>query len=373
MAIKDKKDLVDTVVSQLKGKDLSKQAVAILHQSTSRVLDRIKQNVDAQIKEDSSTIIEKFVDGASSKMSAMTQQWSDNLKNDFLIYPEGTRFVWRDGSTITIIVEQQPQVRHVNVYNEIFLLSMPYVQFILTFQNSILYGPMYVTCTKKPISDIDQAVSHLPLGNIDGAHSICMGNSKFQVDGNMTEQVDKFIGSFWQSQFTYDNASYLGAFMKKNFKTNGDSNDEKHEGFKFWQIETKNNALFATEKSTQYSVGSTFRKFLNSNGNDKNGSIAIVKNLKKEISSAVQLIGNEINQLLSDVDFKTENREKPHVQVLQETLKEIVVQSYAELWEYVQMQLVEERKAMKKENEDAILKLKEDFSFHMDKKNNTSW
>ena len=136
-------EIVNAVARQLASKDLSQQAVMILQKSTARVLERIKQNVDAQVKEDSSPIVEDFVRNVAGKMSNMTQQWADGVKNDLVVFPEGTRYIFRDGSMTTIIIEQPPQVRHINVYGKMYLLSMPYVQFTLTLKNHKLQGDLH--------------------------------------------------------------------------------------------------------------------------------------------------------------------------------------------------------------------------------------
>jgi len=361
-------EIVDAVARQLKGKDLSQQAVMVLQKATARVLERIKQNVDAQIKEDSSPIVEKFVKNAATKMSAMTQQWADGVKNDLVVFPEGTRYIWRDGQMTTIIVEQQPQVRHINVYGKIYLLSLPYVQFIMTFKNHQLTQSLRVTCTKKPITDLDQAANFLPLGNIDASHQVCMGSFRWPTTGTMTDIVNAVIGEFWQGQFNYDNGGNMLEFFTENFGVKTHSREEVHPGFVAWAKKTQENALYATERTTKLKPGATFRRFLATDSGDKNGSQSIVNNLKQEIITAVGAIGGDIQSLLTAVDLATENREKAHVETLQGVLKEIIVQAYAELWEYLQKQLQDERAKLQKEMQEAANKLKNDFVYYMDQK-----
>lgn len=361
-------EIVNAVARQLKGKDLSQQAVMVLQKATARVLERVKQNVDAQIQEDSSPIVEKFVKSAATKMSAMTQQWADGVKNDLVVFPEGTRYIWRDGQMTTIIVEQQPQVRHINMNGKIYLLSLPYVQFIMSFKNHQLHKQLHVTCTKKPITDLDQASNFLPLGNIDGGHNVCMGNFRWPTTGTMTDIVNAVIGEFWQSQFTYDSSGYMMEFFTDNFGTKPSSRDEFTAGFTAWSKKSQENALFSTERTTKFKPGATFRRFLASDSSDRNGSQSIVNNLKQEIITAVGAIGGDIQALLTTVDLATENRDKAHVDTLQGVLKEIIVQAYAELWEYLQKQLQDERAKLQREMQEAANKLKNDFVYYMEQK-----
>lgn len=362
-------EIVNAVTRQLQTTDMSKQAVMLLQKATGRVLERIKQNVDAQVKEDSAPIVEAFVKGVATKMSNTTQHWVDGVKNDLVVFPEGTRYIWRDGALTTIIVEQHPQVRHVNVYGLTYLLSMPYIQFVLTFKNHKPISGLKVTCTKKSIADLDQAACYLPLGNIDDSHNVCMGDFRWPEGGNMTEMVNNIIGSFWQSQFNYDNGGHMLKFFEENgLQPKTGNREQVSEGFVNWQKKTKENSLYATDKGTKYKPGSTFRRFLVADNTTTDGSASIVNKLKSEIVTAVGAIGGDIQNLLTNVDLKTENRDKAHVETLQVVLKEIVVQAYAELWEYLQKQSQNERAKLQAEMQAAANKLKADFMQYMEQK-----
>jgi hypothetical protein len=362
-------EIVDAVARQLQSKDLSQQAVMVLQRATGRVLERIKQNVDAQVKEDSSPIVEEFVRNVATKLSAMTQQWADGVRNDLVVFPEGTRYIWRDGAMTTIVVEQQPQVRHVKVDGKVYLLAMPYVQFILPFKNHQALGNVFVGCTKKPISDLDVPICNLPLPNVQN-HTVCMGNCPLPKDKNMNDQVNTLIGNFWQSEFNQNhNADYFAFLTEMGWINPGVKEPNgSHRGLSAWEEETKRQPMFMIEKTTKLKPGGTIRRFLASDAGDKNGSQSIVNKLKAEIIAAVGAIGGDIQALLTGVDLKTENREKAHVETLQNILKEIIVQAYAELWEYLQKQLQDERAKLQQEMQLAASKLKNDFVYYMEQK-----
>lgn len=368
-------EIVDAVARQLQSKDLSQQAVMVLQRATGRVLDRIKQNVDAQIKEDSSPIVEDFVRNISTRLSAMTQQWADGIKNDLVVFPEGTRYIFRDGAMTTIVVEQPPQVRHVKVDGHIYLLAMPYVQFILPFKNHQATGQVMVGCTKKPLSDLDVPICNLPLPNVAN-HGVCMGNCPVPQGMNMNDQVNTLIGNFWQSEFNQNhNADYLTFLQEMGwFTARGNQAGlypDTHPGLLEWQKKTEASPMFMIARETKLKPGGTVRRFLASDAGDKNGSQSIVNKLKTEIITAVGSIGGDIQALLTGVDLKTENREKAHVETLQNILKEIIVQAYAELWEYLQKQLQDERAKLQQEMQAAANKLKNDFVYYMDQKKKT--
>lgn len=360
-------EIVNQVARQLQSKDLSQQAVMVLQRATGRVLERIKQNVDAQVKEDSSPIVEEFVRNVATKLSGMTQQWADGVKNDLVVFPEGTRYIFRDGDMTTIVLEQQPQVRHVKVDGRIYLLAMPYVQFIIPFKSHKPLGQLYVGCTKKPITDLDVPICNLPLPNIAN-HLVCMGNSVWPKDGNMTDMVNTIIGNFWQSEFNQNhNADYL-TFLKDQGWINNVSREDSHPGLQLWQAKTQQSPMFMIARETKLKPGGTVRRHLATDTGGKDGTASIVVKLKQEIITAVGQIGGDIQALLTGVDLKTENREKAHVETLQNILKEIIVQAYAELWEYLQKQLQDERAKLQQEMQAAATKLKNDFVYYMDQK-----
>jgi hypothetical protein len=56
-----------------------------------------------------------------------------------------------------------------------------------------------------------------------------------------------------------------------------------------------------------------------------------------------------INSTLLKVDVVKQNKEKVAIESLDEILKEIIVQAYSELWEYLQAQLQRERAKMQQE------------------------
>lgn len=357
--MQNKQELVNIVTSQLQRKDLSQQAVIVIQKSTERVLERIKQNFDAQLVEDSSPIIDKLISSAATNMLAMTQKWSDKIENDLTVFPEGTRYIYNDGYVTTIIIEQHPQSRHINIGKKVHLLSLPYVQFVMYFQNNCLFNMLKIACTKKPITDIDQVANFIPLPNVDSTHSVCMGNFRWPNNKNMTKDTNAVIGNFWQSEFTWDSS-----YAFQNFSINNKLSVREPISFdaslEVWQRKTLENNLYATESATKYKPGGPFRQFLWCEKNVGSHAVgqSIVNNLKQEITKAVSCIGVEVKSLLKSIDLSGENQEKSHVKTLEHVIKEIVVAAYSELWEYSDKQLKDEIDRLRKNNQDSLEQLK---------------
>ena len=369
-------DITSAVAKSLEKKDISKQAISVLQKSTEKVLKRIKQNVDAQIKEDSSPIVEEFVANIATKLSTTSQQWIDSSKNDMLIYPEGTKYIFRDGENTTIIVEQPPQLRHVKVRNgssdrsTTYMLAMPYIQFTISFVGEMLQQRLCVTCSKKPVTDLNATQFQLPLLNIEN-HGVCFGHG-WPKSGNMTEKVLAVIGEFWQSQFNWNHNGTIINFVKDNFNL-GVNSENFHQGLTKWENASRNDALFMVSPEAKLRTGLALSAFLSRDNTSHNGSGSLVTKLKQEILTAVGTIGGDIQNLLTNIDLTTENREKYHAENLQETLKEIITQAYAELWTFTEKQLESDRKKLQEEMQIAANNLKKEFEAHIKEKLGKTW
>lgn len=351
--VMSKNELVGAVAKRIQDKDLSQQAVGVLRRSTEKVLERIQQNVDAQVKEDSYPVIEKFCDDITQKLSAMSQHWVDSSVSDLVMFPEGTRYIFRDGEYCTVVIEQQPQNRHINICGDVYLLAMPYMQFIISFHNE-RFKNLYVGMTRKPAQSLDGMIFNPILPNIN-EHHVCTGNMAVQKDGSMAEKVENIISGFWQSQFTEDGDGFMHLFLE----------DNKIRNISDWQKKSQADPTFVLHKDIKYRPGKTIRRFL-AGDEGKNGQISLANNLKTEIVKAVGVIGCSLKEMLTNIDMKTENRDKSHIDVLQEVFKEIIVQAYSELWEFLQQQLQNDRKKLQDEMEVATNKLKRDFNYYMD-------
>jgi hypothetical protein len=353
-----KEQIVNQIAQQLQSKDLSRQIVDVLQRSTDRVLERVKQNVDAQIKEDSSPIVANFSQKVSDRLVAQSQSWADNQSDDLVLFPEGTRHIYRDADVTTIMVEQPPVVRSIAIkeiaYNTNFFLSLPYVQFIIPFKNGQPLGIVLVGCSKKSVSNLDQPIYHLPLPNINSDHKVCMGGSfNFSNGETLTDKTNNIISSFWQSVFTQDYADFYYKFLDENFPS---------KMVQDWERESRVSPLFAVGKYVKYDRSSTYRKLVVQQYDSNNSSNVFMNNMKQEIVNSLSSISVEIQNLLTTLDLKTENREKVHVENLQDVFKEIIVIAYSELWGYLQSQLEVEKEKINKQFQEAAKKLAKDFT-----------
>ena len=324
----NQKDIVDAVAQALQTKDLSQQAVGIIHRSTEKVLKRVQQDVSAGIKEDADGVTEEFCRNLATKLGTMSQTWYDNVRQELMVYPEGTRFIQKTGETTVIVIEQATQVRTVNIKGKFYHLSMPYVIFMTSFTNGVWNRLVLAGALQKPMTSLNDQLLCLPLPNVSG-HSVCMGNFAPTANRNMTEQVGEIISSFWQSVFNDSAFEAPAAIYDK------------------WAKRTKEDPLCALHD--QLKTGDTVSVAVGKFPNRNSQPVDIVNALKTEIVTAVGNIGANIQNTLLSVDVVKQNKQKVSIETLDEVLKEIIVQAYAELWEYLQSQLQRERAKMQQE------------------------
>ena len=315
------KEIVEAVAAELQKKNLSQQAVAVIHRSTEKVLKRIQQDVGAKVQEDGDDVVTEFCRSLASKLGGMSQNWYDGIRNELVVYPEGTRFIYRDGNKTVIVIEQPPQVRTVDLGGQRQHLAFPYVVFVMGFNNGQWDGICQAAVRTKPLTSLDDELSVLNLPNIS-TFQVCMGGFTTNNKQNMTEQTNAIIGSFWQSQF--------GGMDVGN-----------------WAKETKKDPLHVLHKT--YTKGGALRKVVSQISQNAGERPDIVNTLKQEIVTAVGTIGGEIKKTMLSLDMVKQNKEKVAIETLDEILKEIIVQAYSELWEYLQAQLQRERAKMQQE------------------------
>lgn len=358
-----KDEIIEAVRKSISKKNYSEQATEILLNSTARVMERVQQDFNAQVSEETYPIVDKFAEKVGSKLSSMSQAWVDSAENSDSVFPEGTRYIFKDGNITNVVIEQHPQCRHINFLDHTYLLAMPYCQFVFTFVGKDLYQEISMSMTKSPIADLDGMVYNPILPNVNNS-KICNGGSsgiKFSP-GNMTEQINSFISQFWQSKFTGDLIDMFQYFTTSNFPGCAG----QHACLKKWQETSLKDPLFILKKDIKFQKGRNIRAFLKLD-QGTGSKTALINDLKAEIINAIGSIGGELQAAIGDVNLVAQNVIKPHQETMNEVLKEIIIQAYAELMDFMKVQIETERKNMLVEMEEASKRLKKEFEEHIKK------
>lgn len=360
-----REEIVKKVQETIERKNWDNQAVKVMLRSSEAVLARVQQGISSQLQEDTSSIISDFTTNLSSNLlNATTAFLEKNQENvDLPVFPIGTRYIKQDGSVLYVVIEQPPQTRTLfftniaaNHFDKTvglqkqgsYHLSVPYTIFVLKFINGSFSGHLNVFWRSKPLSKVGDSVFPMPLPNISDGQ-VCLGEFKPHTEGKkIDEQCNHIVSGFWQTVFSHDYIVNFTNFM-------GSQNITIHD----WVNGTKTNPLYAAKKF-KLPEGLNLYEFLKSEAlsNGQNNLIAV---LKTHILEAVGEIGEEIKNLLVDLDVKGENREKVHVDTMSKVIREIVVQAYSELWEHLSVKLEKERAADAAKNRSIKEAMKAEF------------
>lgn len=350
MTIPTKEEIVKQVQQTIECKDWCVQAVRVMKKSSDAVLERVQQNVSAQLKEDTAPIIHNFVINLSRSLMDVTVNFLEKSRDaavDLPVFPIGTRYIKRDGDILNVVIEQPPQARTLfftvdsaksfdmsidqsNVASEnlkSYYLALPYTIFVIQFVNGQYNGELNVYWRSRPLGSINDELALVPLPNINIAR-VCLGSFLPNLKNlEVNEQCNEIISSFWQTTFSQDYNERVQRFLDIN----------RHMTMQQWVAKSKENPLCSMGFKLQ-PAGVKLKQTLCVDG--RNNLIVL---LKQHILTAVGQIGGEVQKLLIDLDLTGENRERVHVETMGEIVKEIVVLAYAELWEQLSIRLQNER------------------------------
>lgn len=337
--------ICENLVKEALKKDHVPTAVNTLRTATKTVLDRIKNNLDVSVKEKSSVIQEKFCKQIGEQLQAVCNSWIDISTNQFVVVPEGTRFVHRDGSLTTIIVEQKPCVRQITYgTSETFsnyAISLPFIQFYCSFDNNRFHG-LSVTSSKKPLASLTDVLNPIPMPNCSST-SVCCGNmsevfSRWTENTPISKKVAEVIAAYWGSQFNNDLSSNLIQFFSDNFndvykscESGGGSNYRKC--FKEWAKKSEENPMFAISDECKTRLLSVpVLNLLPSSMRGGSGRLAVQNNIRNIIDSGIKDFVQEMTAGLLRTNFEDDNRNQAHLQSLADNIRQIVGPTYNTLW-----------------------------------------
>jgi hypothetical protein len=349
----NKAEITEQIRKIIEKRDCTSHGIKVLSASTTNVLERIHQNVVAQLQEDTAPIIQDFIVKLTGTLLSATSEFADkNHAVDLPVFPNGTRYIHRDGNNLDVVIEQPAQSRtvHLTVFNNgnPIRLSFPYTVFVMNFRNGRCnLDTVRVFCRARSLSNINDELAIMPLPNIrNDSGKLCFGSSHINLNEckDINEQCNRIIDTFWQSAFNADLSDGYVNFLRIN-KMN----------LTEWSNKTKENSLC----SMQFNLQPANIKLQNTFSSNNQDNLAAM--LKQNVLTAVGEIGGEVQKLLENLDVTSENREKVHIDTMNTVVKEIVIQSYVEMLEKFSAKLESERASDQEKNKDLQKRMKEEF------------
>lgn len=336
-------------VESVKNNDQSRRAVQAMKAGTGLVLNRLKQNFGTTVNDACNGEVNHFKETVSNQIQSFCNAWIENQSNQLVVFPEGTRFVNREGSLLNVVIEQKPSVRVINYLENSYSLSMPYVQFYITFavenRESLRISQIKISCSKKPITSLNDRVYRLPLPNL--GNTLCLGDiqshasASFRNTSNVTDKCNETINLFWQSQFNNDLNDFFKLWLQRNFNDEFSRNGEIGSSnnirlcLRSWQEKSKTYPMFVLGAGCEFDIFSNVSSFISSDFSSRNTRTALLNNIAAVVNSETDRYIGKVLGSLNSVDLEEENRNSAHQSVLNEQITVMVNSTYAELWRLV--------------------------------------
>jgi len=343
--------VMDEISRKLGETEAGKRALEIMRLATHKVLERLKQSVIADVGESTKQAVVLLTQQLGDKLLKMAEGWNDEIQDDLILYPEGTRFVRRRVASQILVIEQKPQVRTLNFHRNLehgdsegvehYRLALPYTIFILYFKNNT-YQSLSVGWRNQPLNGINDGLGRPNLPNIDEHLNVCMGNDFRAIKWTgqrMAEQVNEVISTFWQSNFNKDIADCFHAFRKtyRQFET-----------LKSWAKYSRDDPLFIL--NIPWKERYTLKSFIEKLGA---ASPNITQQLQAEVLQVVTTVTGRLTKALEGVEIgvvRPGELTKQFTGVLQDILRE----AYADCWKHCEKRLIEEEKHQRKDLEATV-------------------
>jgi len=173
------------------------------------------------------------------------------------ILPHGCICVSKKDDRTLAVMETSPRMVPLIYRDDTYRVSLPFAQFyvVLSSANNGNYGlnRCFVSCTKKPIRQMEDAVFRLPTPNVFPDGHVCLGGIRCE-SAPLREVTADLMQKFWGSPFNHDLALHFPHFLDRSPARN------IPEVLREWEKESKANNFFALEETTRYAphTGLTF-------------------------------------------------------------------------------------------------------------------
>ena len=276
-------------------------------------LIRLKNNLVESIKE---VVDDELVDFRKEAITKIRDPFIKNgSENSFgqclgrvIPLPNGTKFFIANEEETILVIEQPPQVRTVTFSSKFmglagkkilggqksFQLAFPYIIFVMKFFGNRLQN-LYLFYATEKLTLIDKQLYYPNLTNIaSNNHVVCLGNVEFS--GNITEQAEKIISYFWQSEFNGDLSELYRVQKWSNLK---------FLSLKTWQRESRKNPLFVLNTEfikTKHTIKSFIEGMRKRNLEDEKDYFDGLT--EKFIEEKKEEIGKAVREYLEEIEIE---------------------------------------------------------------------
>lgn len=170
------------------------------------------------------------------------------------ILPKNCFYMLREEDRFLFAVEIPASVKKVVWLNKhngertIHMISIPYTQFYIQAKASGMVGSMYVSCTKQPITNLNDQVFAPPYPNIHdrGTGMVCTGSMRVPQDAPLGAKINSIVSTFFEADFNRDLTPDVLSCLRD--QVGGDR--EKY--IPAWEAKTREDRFFAISDEVEY-------------------------------------------------------------------------------------------------------------------------
>ena len=213
------KKAADLTVSEVQNFDALVQSV--LTQVVREALHKYQQKINVGIQDSLGDLLDIFKQKITQAIFDTANTWKV-ANREPVLFPRGCRFCSTRGESTIFIIEEDPQVRTLSLYQglmgasrptiwegsatehiEYVRLALPYAIFIIHFHNNI-FTNLYCGWRTHALTSLENMMARPLLPNIHEGLNVCMGRHYVPPPSNLVEQSMAVLNHFWNSTFNND-------------------------------------------------------------------------------------------------------------------------------------------------------------------------
>lgn len=177
----------------------------------------------------------------SSRLDCSMSGGRELLENNEGLFPQGTRFCFREGRNAAIVIEQAPQVRSIRVSHRLsgsrnkdrYALAFPYTVFVVSLENGY-FRRLNVFYRNNPIASLDDELFRANVPNIERDSSVCL-RFPGHAERGIFARASEVVGYFWESEFNTDLREWYEMYQER---------ESVFSSFDRWEVESRRNPSF---------------------------------------------------------------------------------------------------------------------------------
>lgn len=170
------------------------------------------------------------------------------------ILPKNCFYMMREEDRFLYAVELPASVKKVVWLNKqtgertVHMISIPYTQFYIQAKNNGMIGNMYLSCTKQPITNLNDPLFVAPYPNIhdSGTGRVCTGSMRVPQNAPLGAKINSIVSTFFEADFNRDLSPQVLSCIA------GEVGSDREKYIPAWEAKTREDRFFSISDAVVY-------------------------------------------------------------------------------------------------------------------------